>query len=165
MSFAAELIAVAGIGAAALWLLWAVNRISLAWTAVQNRVKELDQKRVDMARGLMTVGQEMIRLKQDEKETGDKLASLRAQVAARTKELAEFVQPPAQEILISSEYPSTRDDRAWIIALAKSANADASTHKLYLVWAVDHATASSRARSVLGDQASGYEIANVQRYG
>lgn len=164
MSFGG-LIAIAGIGAAALWLLWALNRASLAWNAVQNRVNELDQKRVDMARGLMKIGEELIRLKQDEKETGDKLATLRAQVSAKTKELTEFVPPPPQEILISSEYPSTRDDKAWIVSLAKSVNADASTHKLHLIWAGDHAAAANRARGVLGDQASGYEIANIQRYG
>jgi hypothetical protein len=158
------LIAVVGILAAAMWLMWGFSRISAAWTAVQKRVQELDQKRIEMARGLMTIGEELIRLKRDEKETGDKLAGLRAQVAAKTKEMAEFVPPPAQEILVSSEYPSTRDDKAWIVAVARSNGGDTARRRQYLVWASDQAGAQNRARTVLADQASGYEIAAVQRY-
>src|SRR5215472_4535748 len=114
MSFEGVL-AMAGILAAAAWLMWGINRLMQAWAAVQARVKELDQKRVDMAREMMKFADVMLRHKVDEKETNDKLATLRGQIAAKTKEIAEFVPPPPQEILIPSEYPSTRDDKAWIV--------------------------------------------------
>ena len=158
------LIAVAGILAAAVWLMWGINRLMAAWTAVQNRVKELDHKRIDMARELMKFGDELLRQKRDEKETGDKLATLRAQISTKTKEIAGFVPPPAQEILVSSEYPSTRDDKAWIIAVARSNGGNPPSRRQYLVWARDHAGAQNRAHTVLADQASGYEIAAIQRY-
>jgi hypothetical protein len=157
-----SVIAIAGILGAAVWLMWGINRLMLAWAAVQNRVKELDQKRIDMARELMKIGEELMRHKRDEKETGDKLAGLRAQIAAKTKELAEFVAPPPEEILVSSEYPSTRDDKAWIISVARPNSAD--PRRQYLVWAGDNAGAQNRARTALTDLASGYEIVGVQRH-
>jgi hypothetical protein len=158
------LIGVAGTLAAAVWLLWGINRLSLAWAAVQARVKELDQKRVDMAREMMKFGEVMMRHKRDEAETSDKLTVLRAQVAAKTKELAEFVPPPPQEILIPSEYPSTRDDKAWIVSMVRPNGADEAHPRQYLVWAGDHGAAMNRARSTLADQAFGYEATNAQRY-
>ena len=158
-------IGVAGILASAVWLMWGINRLTLAWTAVQTRVKDLDQKRVDMARELMKFGEALLRHRRDEKETSDKLGTLRAQIAAKTKELAEFVPPPPPEILISSEYPSTRDDKAWIVSMARPNSADAGSPRQYLIWAGDHASATGRARTALAEQSSGYEIANIQRYG
>ncbi|MBV8535739.1 MAG: hypothetical protein JO128_09110 [Alphaproteobacteria bacterium] len=158
-------IAIAGTLAAAVWLMWGINRLSLAWTAVQARVKELDQKRVDMAREMMKFGEVLLRHKRDETEASDKLGVLRGQVAAKTKELSEFVPPPPQEILITSEYPATRDDKAWIVSMVRPNGADAGNPQQYLVWAGDHAAALNRARSTLADQASGYEASNAQRYG
>ena len=163
MSFGG-IIGVSAVLAAAVWLLWSLNRVSLAWTAAQNRIKELDQQRIDAARSLMKVGEELIRLKQEEKASQDKLAAARAQSAAKQKELAAFVPPPPQEIMISSEYPSARDDKPWIVLLARSSGSDAVAQKHYLVWASDHATALSRARYVLADE-PGYEVVNAQRYG
>lgn len=150
--------------AAAGWLLWAVNRLALAWTAAQNRIKEFDQRRVDLARGMMKFGEELIRLKQQEKEVKDKLAALRAEGAGKQKELAALVPPPPQEIYVSSEYPAARGDKPWIVLLGRSGAAEAAAYKQYLVWAGDHATALSRARHVLSEE-SGYEIVNAQRYG
>jgi len=164
MTFEA-VIAIAGILAAALWLMWGINRLTLAWTAVQTRVKELDQKRVDMAREMMKFGEVLVRHKRDEQEANDKLGGLRAQIAAKTKEIAEFVPPPPQEILVTSEYPSTRDDKAWIVSMVRPNGADQGNQRQYLVWAGDHATALNRARSTLAEQASGYEVSNAQRYG
>lgn len=158
-------IAVAGILAAAVWLMWGVNRLMLAWAAVQTRVKELDQKRVDMAREMMKFSDVLLRNKRDEKETSDKLAALRGQVAAKTKEIAEFVPPPPREILVPSEYPSTRDDKAWIVSMARPNGADEGSPRQYLVWAGDHVAAMNRARTTLAEQAFGYEVANAQRYG
>ncbi len=157
------LLGVVLVAAAAVWLLWSLNRLSLTWTAAQSRIGELDQKRVDMARGLMKFGEELIRLKQDEKQTTDKLAALRAQCTAKQKELAELVPPAPQEILVSSEYPSARDDKAWLVMLVRNSGSDAIAQKRYLVWAADHAAALSRARHVLAEE-PGYEVANAQRY-
>ena len=156
-----SLIAIVGVLGAAGWLLWALNRLSAAWTAAQSRIKELDQKRVDMARDLMKVGEELIRLKQDESESGQKLAALRAQCTAKQKEVVEFAPPAPQEILVSSEYPSARDDKPWIVSLVR---AGGSAPRQYLVWAADHAGALNRGRYVLSDE-PGYEIAGAQRYG
>lgn len=155
-----SLVAIVGVLGAAGWLLWALNRLSGAWTAAQTRIKEFDQKRVDLARTLMKLGEELIRLKQDEAERGQKLAAVRAQCTAKQKELTEFVPPPPQEIMISSEYPAARDDKAWVVSLVRSAGGG---QKQYLVWAGDHAAALSRGRHVLSDE-PGYEIAAAQRY-
>jgi hypothetical protein len=163
MSFEA-VIAIAGVLAAAVWLMWGINRLSLAWSAVQARVKELDQKRVDMAREMMKFGEVLLRHKRDEKEANDKLAALRAQIAAKTKEIAAFVPPQPQEILITSEYPSTRDDKAWIVSMVRPNGADEGNPRQYLIWAGDHGAALNRARSTLTEQAFGYEPTNAQRY-
>lgn len=152
-------IAIVGVLGAAGWLLWALNRLSMAWTAAQNRIKELDQKRVDMARSLMKLGEELLRLKQDEAESNQKLAAVRTQCAAKQKEVAEFVAPPPQEIMVSSEYPSARDDKPWVVSLVRAGSAP----RQYLVWASDHASALNRGRYVLSDE-PGYEVSGAQRY-
>jgi hypothetical protein len=151
-----------GVLAAAGWLLWALNRLSAAWTAAQSRIKDLDQKRIDMARSLMKLGEELIRLKQDDAESSQKLAALRAQCTARQKEVAEFVPPPPQEIMVSSEYPPARDDKAWVVSLVRS-TAGTGSARQYLIWAADHGGALSRGRHVLADE-PGYEISGAQRY-
>jgi len=163
MSFEA-VIAIAGILAAAVWLMWGINRLSLAWSAVQTRVKELDRKRVDMAREMMKFGEALLRHKRDEQEASEKLRALRAQITAKTKEIAEFVPPPPQEILITSEYPSTHDDKAWIVSMVRPNGADEANPRHYLIWAADHGAALNRARSTLTEQAFGYEPSNAQRY-
>lgn len=156
-----SVIALVGVLAAAGWLVWSLNRLSATWTAAQNRIKELDQKRVDMAKSLMKLGEELIRLKQDEAETGQKLAALRTQCTAKQKEVAEFVPPPPQEIFVSSEYPSARDDKPWTVSLVR---AGGGAPRQYLVWASDHAGALNRGRYVLSDE-PGYEVGGAQRYG
>ena len=140
MSFEGVL-AMAGILAAAAWLMWGINRLMQAWAAVQARIKELDQKRVDMAREMMKFAEVMLRHKRDEKETSDKLGALRGQVAAKTKEIAAFVPPPAPEILITSEYPSARDDKAWIVSMVRPNAPEGNGPRQYLIWAGDHAAA------------------------
>lgn len=150
--------------AAAAWLLWSGNRLMLAWTAAQNRIKALDQKRVDLARELMKFGEELIRLKQDERESNEKLAALRAQAAERQKELAAVTPPPPEEIMVSSEYPAARDDKPWIVQLVRTGGTDGSGRRQYLVWAADHASALVRARHVLADE-PGCEIVSAYRYG
>ena len=164
MTFEA-LISIAGILAAVVWLMWGINRLSVAWSAVQTRVKELDQKRVDMAREMMKFGEALLRHKRDEQEASEKLRALRAQITAKTKEIAEFVPPPPQEILITSEYPSTREDKAWIVSMVRPNGADGGNPRQYLVWAGDQTAALNRARSTLTEQAFGYEPASAQRYG
>lgn len=157
-----SLVAIVGVLAAAGWLLWGLNRLSAAWTAAQSRVKELDQKRVEMARSLMKLGEELLRLKQDDAENSQKLAALRTQCTAKQKEVAEFVPPPPQEIMISSEYPPARDDKAWVVSLVRS-TAGTGAAKQYLIWAADHGGALSRGRHVLSDE-PGYEISGAQRH-
>jgi len=156
----------AGAAGSILWLIWGLSRLNEAWSQAQKRKVELDQKRVDMAMQLMKRGEELIRLKGDEAGAAEKLASLKALCAQKQKELQELVPPAPAEILVTSEYASSKEDRAWLVILTPGGAirvGDGVTKKQYLLWATDHNAALNRARHVVREE-PGYEIADVYRY-
>jgi len=156
----------AGAAGSILWLVWGLGRLNQAWSQAQKRKVELDQKRVDMAMQLMKRGEELMRLKGDEAAAAERLAALKALCAQRQKELQEFVPPAPAEIIVTSEYASSKEDRAWLVILAPGGaarTAEGVAKKQYLLWATDHNAALNRARHVVREE-PGYEIADVYRY-
>ena len=160
----------AGAAGSIVWLLWGIGRLNEAWAAAQKRKVELDQKRVDMAMQLMKLGEELMRLKGTEAGDGERLTALQALCTQKQKELAEFVPPPPPEILVTSEYAASKEDRAWLVLAGRGAAArpsgsanGAAAQKQYLLWATDHNAALNRARHVVSDE-PGYEIMDVHRY-
>jgi hypothetical protein len=149
-----------------MWLLWAAGRLNAAWLAAKARKQELEVKRVDLAMQLMKRGEELTRLKGADAVVTDRVATLRAHVSQKQMELASLVPPPPPEILVTSEYASSRDDKPWVVRLMSSrAGSDGTPPPLkqYLLWASDQHAAISRARNVISDE-PGYEVQNVQRY-
>lgn len=170
MSFEGFLLFAVAAGSA-IWLLWSAGRLNAAWLAAQKRKQELDRKRVDMAMHLMKRGEALMQLKGDDAGAAERVAALRALCAQKQKELAGFVPPPPPEIIVTSEYPASREDKAWVVLMAPAGasrppndgNPSDAPKKQYLVWAGDTNAAVSRARNVITDE-PGYEVHSVQRY-
>jgi hypothetical protein len=159
-----------GMIAAFSWFVVALARLSRAWSVAQGRMGELKRQQTTAAKQLLKEVQEIARLGEETKEAKKKADAVRADCAAKQKEIAAMKPLPADEILVTSEYPPAKADRAWTITLnrnttsrAKSPDSKMPMRRHYLVWARDHTGAVARARQILGADPD-YDIEGAQLF-
>lgn len=155
------------------WLAVGLGRLATAWAAAESRGKDLRRQQVATAKELLRNAEELEQLKQEATDAKQKIEALRAQRTAKQKEVATFVPPQAPEILVTSEYPPAKGDKAFTVTMARTGVSRTKkgpdtpllpAHKYYLVWGGDHTAALARARQLLAGE-DDYEVNGGHRFG
>jgi len=158
---------VAALVFASAWLLVGIARLQFAWTAATRQNAGLKQQQVNEAKELLKVAQEVLQLEAEIKEARDGLAAANKEEADKNKALSARPADASPEIIVNSEFPSSRRDLPWVAHLKRTGaaarnNPGPSNHRYVLVWAADHPGAVGRSRQLVAG--SDFEVEGLRRF-
>src|SRR5258708_533548 len=146
----------------ALWLLSALARVQAAWETSQRRTSELRTTLAAAGRQLLGNVEMIQRLEDDIKRVKDNAAAAAREQKDRHQVLAKAPPSPAPEIHVTSEFPPSRKDKAWIVDFVRDSELPPQPcerePKTSLVWAPDKSAALGRARQLITE----YKTYSVQ---
>ncbi len=142
-------------GSFALWLFAALGRLQTAWEISQQRTSELRY-------ALAAAGKKLLKDLETVQKLKDEVERVKESVAAELREqkdrhatLAASTPPPPPEIHVTSEYPPSRRDAAWIVDFVRDSPLPQQPWEreppTSLLWAPSQSAALDRARQLTRD--------------
>ena len=152
-------------GTFALWLFAALGRLQKAWEISQQRTGELRY-------ALGAAGKKLIKDLETIQKLKAEVERVKASVAADVREqkdrhatLAATTPPPPPEVHVTSEYPPSRRDAAWIVDFMRDSALPKQPWErepaTSLLWAPTQSAAVDRARQLTRDCRT-YIVAGVR---
>ncbi len=148
---------------ATVWMSHGVAQLSAAWAQSKQRLSALTATRKHEAKALLKSVEDIERLSA-EIQTGRSTIDTTVQVTAeRRQKLEHYAPPPPTDIFVTSEFPPSKRDRAWIVRMGPATAPPPGMKRMecyLLVWAGDNAAAMSRGRQLMARRGYDAEAAN-----
>jgi hypothetical protein len=149
-------------GGIVLWLLSGAVRLLGAWEISQRQTSELRLALAGAGRKLLSGIETIQKLDDEIKRVKDQAATAVREQKERQQVLAKSPPKLSPEIHVTSEFPPSRKDRAWIVEFARDPELPPLCGEreltTSLVWARDDSAALLRARQLTSD----YKMYSVQ---
>jgi hypothetical protein len=152
-------------GALAVWIFWALARLQAAWETSQRQTSELRQALT--AAGLRLLGdlETIEKLERETTRVKESAAAAIREQAERHQTVARSTRPPPAEISVTSEYPTSQKDKAWIVEFVRDGDSPRQPWEraptTSLLWAPTQSTAVARGRQ-MADAYKTFSVASVR---
>ena len=147
-----DLVVVLLYGTFALWALTALMRVQAAWEVSQRRTSELREALAGAAAKLLRDLDTVRKLESETARIRDAAAAALREQKERHDTLARSTPPSPPEIHVTSEYPPSRRDTAWIVDFVRDTDLPRQPWErepmTSLVWAPTQTAALDRARQM-----------------
>jgi len=149
------------------WLLSALARLQGDWEISQRRTSEVRLTLAAAGQKLLSGIETIQKLDDEIKRVEDNAeAAMRGQ-KGRHQLLAKSPPPPSPEIQVTSEFPPSRKDKAWIVDFVRDSEFPPepweSAPMTSLVWARDDAAALVRARQLTSEHKT-YSVQSIRSF-
>jgi len=152
-------------GAFTLWAWAALGRLQVAWEKRQRQFGELRHALTASGLTLMKDSDSVRKLEAETARLKDKAATAAREQTERHETVARMTRPPPPEIHVTSEYPPSRDDSAWVADFARDSDEPAPSWErepaTLLLWAPTQSAALARARQLIRGHRT-YRVAGVR---
>jgi len=151
----------------AVWSLSALARLQGGWEISQRRTSELQLTLAAAGRKLLSDIETMQKLEDEIKRVKDNAAATVREQKGRHQLLAKSSPPPSPEIQVTSEFPPSRKDKAWIVDFVRDSEFPPEPWERVpmtsLVWARDDAAALVRARQLTSEYKT-YSVQSIRLF-
>jgi hypothetical protein len=151
----------------ALWLMAALARLQAAWELSQKRTSELRLTLTAAGKTLLGDVETIQKLEDEIKRVKDNTAVALQEQKDRQELIVKTPPPPAPEIKVTSEFPPSRKDKAWVAEFERDSEFPPQPWERIpmtsLVWAPDNAAALVRARQVTSEHKT-YRVESIRRF-
>ncbi|MBV8536574.1 MAG: hypothetical protein JO128_13335 [Alphaproteobacteria bacterium] len=152
-------------GSFGLWAFAALGRLQAAWEVSQRRTGELRYALAAVGRRLLRDVETIQKLKDEVERVKESVAADLREQKERHATLAASTPPPSPEIHVTSEYPPSRRDAAWIVEFMRDSPLPRQPWErepaTSLLWAPSQSAALDRARQ-LTRECRTYIVAGVR---
>jgi hypothetical protein len=152
-------------GTLGLWLLAAMGRLQAAWEISQQRTGELRYALAAAGKRLLRDVETIQKLKNEVERVKESVAAELREQKERHATLAATTPPPPPEIHVTSEYPPSRRDTAWIVEFVRDSPLPRQPWErepaTSLLWAPSQSAALDRGRQ-LTRECRTYVVAGVR---
>lgn len=159
-TFLAFVACVAALG----WVLFALTRVQAAWETSQRKTTELRRTFTAAGLTLMRDVETIQRLDDEIKRVKDGMTKAMQEQADKHHALAKSVKPPPPDTYVTSEYPPSAKELAWLVTFVRDPRVQPQLNerepKPMLIWGHTQGTALQRARQLIQDHKA-YTVGNV----
>lgn len=152
-------------GALALWIIGGLARLQAAWDASQRQTSELRQALTAAGLTLLRDLETIEKLEAETLRVKDGMQAAIREKAERHQTLARSTRPPPAEINVTSEYPTSQKDKAWIVEFMRDSESPRQPWErappTSLLWAPTQSAALTRGRQ-MADTYKTYSVASVR---
>ena len=146
------------------WVLFALARVQAAWDGSQRKTSELRRTFTAAGLSLMRDVETIQKLDDEIKKVKDGMATALRDQADRHQALAKSVRPPPPDTYVTSEFPPSAKEMAWLVTFMRDTRIPAQHNerepKPMLIWGHTQGAALQRARQLIQDYKA-YSVGNV----
>ena len=152
------------LAAAGGWVVFGLARVQAAWDATDRKTTEM--RRTFTATGITLLNnvETLQKLDDEIKRVKDKMATALREQKDKHEALAKNAPPPPPDIYVTSEYPPSQKELAWIATFMRDGRVPQQPNerepKPMLIWGHTQAAALHRARQLIQDHKA-YSVGNV----
>lgn len=146
------------------WIVYALARVQAAWESGQRRTTEMRRTFTSGGLALMRDVETIQKLDDEIKRVKDRMADALRDQQDKHAALAKSVRPPPPDVYVTSEYPPSQKDTAWIATFVRDSKHPQEAWELepkpMLIWGHTQTAAITRARQLIQDYKT-YSVAEV----
>ena len=154
----AALVAVTG------WVLYSLSRVQLAWETAQRKTNEMRKTFTQAGMTLLRDVETIQKLDDEIKKLKESMATAVREQRDKHEALSKTAPPPPPDIYVTSEYPPSQKELAWIATFMRDTRVPPQLHERVpppmLIWGHTQAAALNRARQLIQDQKA-YSVGSV----
>ncbi len=159
-SFVTIVLLVAVVG----WVVYGLSRVQVAWDRGERETTELRKTFTSAGLALLRDVETIQKLDDEIKRVKDKTATARREQQDRHAMLSKSARPPPPDIYVTSEFPPSQKELAWIASFMRDPRVPAvpGEHepKPMLIWGHTQAAALHRARQLIQEYKA-YSVGSV----
>lgn len=163
-----EIVIALGYGVAGIWLLMIMARLQGAWGKATSETGNLQVALRNAEQRLKREQEAVKKVEEEVKKTQAQMTTEKQEQDSRREALANAVPPPADEIRVLSEFPTSPKDTPWVAQFQRldgaAARAGDPDQHWVLFWSANHTAAVQRAAQLISQKAS-YGVVGVRRFG
>ncbi len=152
------------LAAAGGWVIFGLARVQAAWDATDRKTTEMRRTITATGITLMSNVETLQKLDDEIKRVKDKTATARREQQDRHAMLSKSARPPPPDIYVTSEFPPSQKELAWIASFMRDPRVPAvpGEHepKPMLIWGHTQAAALHRARQLIQEYKA-YSVGSV----
>jgi hypothetical protein len=152
------------LAAATGWVMFALARVQAAWDATDRKTNEMRRTFTAIGITLLNNVETIQKLDDEIKRVKDGIATTVREQNDKHEALAKSAPPPPPDIYVTSEYPPSQKELAWIASFMRdprvSPQLGEREPKPMLIWGHTQAAALHRARQLIQDHKA-YTVGNV----
>lgn len=154
-------------GALVVWICASLARLQAAWEVSQRQTGELRKALTAAGLKLMSELETVEKLEKEIAHVKQSAAVAMQEQKDRHEMLARSAPPPAPEIQVTSEYPTSKQDKAWIVEFMRDSGAPDQAWEreppTSLVWARTQSAALDRGRTIIRELKT-YSVGSVRPF-
>jgi hypothetical protein len=154
-------VALAAVGG---WVMYALARLQAVWDVSQRRATEMRRTFTSAGLTLMSDLETIQKLDDEIKKVKDDASKAILEQKDKHEALAKNAPPPPPDIYVTSEYPPSQKDLAWIATFMRDGRVPQQPGerepKPMLIWGHTQAAALHRGRQLIQDHKA-YSVGNV----
>ena len=146
------------------WLLFALARVGAAWDESERKTTAMRKAFTAAGLSLLRDVETLQKLDDEIKRVKDGVSNAIRDQQDRHAALAKSVRPPPPDVYVTSEYPPSQKELAWLATFMRDARVPQQPGeqepKPMLIWGHTQSAALARARQLIQDHKA-YSVGNI----
>ena len=146
------------------WVLYGLSRVQLAWETSQRKTNQMRKTFTQAGMTLLHDVETIQKLDDEIKKLKDNMATAAREQRDKHEALSKSRPPPPPDIYVTSEYPPSQKELAWIATFLRDARVPPQLNerepKPMLIWGHTQGAALQRGRQLIQDQKA-YSVGSV----